>query len=95
MFATPSHCRHAFAVLCTTLTAATLQARDPVRPFTDVTEAVGLKGVSGGVAAWGDLDNDGWPDLCAGGEVWRNDKGKRFTLLAKLAGPGVCRSACS
>src|SRR5687768_8823253 len=57
--------------------------------FTDVTEAAGLKGISGGVVAWGDFDNDGYADLCAGGQIWRNEKGKKFTKAAEVAGPGI------
>jgi len=49
-----------------------------VEPFVDVTDAVGLSGLSGGVASWGDLDRDGWPDLFVSGQLWHNDKGKRF-----------------
>jgi hypothetical protein len=64
-------------------------AREPERAFADVTETVGLKGMSGGVAAWGDFDNDGRPDLCAGGEVWRNEEGKRFKKVGQVAGPAV------
>lgn len=64
-------------------------AADPPPAFIDVTEAVGLKGVSGGPAAWADFDNDGWVDLCAGGEVWRNEAGKKFKKVAAVAGPAV------
>src|SRR5437868_3102217 len=69
--------------------AAPGAAGEAAPPFADVTEAVGLKGNNGGVAAWGDFDNDGWVDLCIGGEVWRNERGKRFTRVARLGGPGV------
>ncbi len=60
-------------------------------PFQDVTEAVGLTGLSGGAAAWGDFDNDGWVDLCSGGQLWRNEDGKRFHRVENLslAGPGI------
>ena len=60
-------------------------------PYQDVTEAVGLKGLSGGVAAWGDFDNDGWADLYSGGQLWRNEGGKRFRRVEniRLAGPGI------
>jgi hypothetical protein len=75
------------------LTAALLAATPPraaePKPFTDVTEAVALKGNNGGVAAWGDFDNDGWVDLCVGGEVWRNEDGKRFKSVARVAGAAV------
>src|SRR5438045_4243123 len=81
--------RFALVALWMALPAAGLGAGEPIKPFLDVTEAVGLKGNNGGVAAWGDFDNDGWPDLCVGGEVWRNEQGKRFTRVARLAGPAV------
>jgi hypothetical protein len=60
-------------------------------PFQDVTDAVGLKGLSGSVAAWGDFDNDGWVDLYAGGQLWRNEDGTRFRRVVgvPLAGPGI------
>lgn len=61
----------------------------PIKPFIDVTDAMGLKGNNGGLAAWSDLDNDGWVDLCIGGEVWRNVKGKRFTKVGGVAGPAI------
>lgn len=64
-------------------------AGEPNKSFIDVTEAMGLKGMSGGVAAWGDCDNDGWVDLCVGGEIWRNEKGKRFTRLGQVAGAAI------
>jgi hypothetical protein len=64
-------------------------AGKPDKAFADITEAVGLKGMSGGVAAWGDFDNDGWVDLCVGGEVWRNEEGKRFKKVGQVAGPAV------
>src|SRR5947207_6149328 len=66
-------------------------APEPAKPFafTDVTEAMGLKGNNGGVAAWGDYDNDGWVDVCVGGEVCHNDKGKGFTTVGRVGGPAV------
>lgn len=64
-------------------------AGEATKSFVDVTEAMGLKGMSGGVAAWGDLDNDGWVDLCVGGEIWRNAKGNRFTKVGQVAGPAI------
>jgi hypothetical protein len=68
---------------------ASAATSEPSESFIDVTEDIGLKGISGDVAAWGDLDNDGWVDLCAGGEIWRNEQGQRFTLLARPGGPAV------
>src|SRR5215472_8415062 len=99
MFAIPPFpCRPALAILGGVLAACVFALADggtsaPVRAadgdikyFIDVTEAMGLKGNNGGEAAWGDFDNDGWVDLCIGGEVWRNEEGKRFTKVAKVAG---------
>ena len=55
-----------------------------VEPFLDVTDQRGLQGLSGGVAAWGDFDNDGWTDLYTGGQLWRNDRGQRFLRVQNL-----------
>ena len=57
--------------------------------FQDVTEQVGLKGLSGGVAAWGDFDNDGWVDLYTDGQLWRNEQGKRFSPVKDLPRGGA------
>lgn len=60
-------------------------------PFRDVTEEVGLRGMSGDVGAWGDFDNDGWVDLYVGGQLWRNEAGQRFTRVegSPLQGAGI------
>jgi hypothetical protein len=78
------------------LILALVPAREPaagaveeIKPFLDVTEAMGLKGNNGGVAAWGDYDNDGWVDVCIGGEVWHNEKGKKFTKVASIGAPAI------
>jgi hypothetical protein len=68
---------------------ASLWAGEAIKPFVDVTEAMGLKGNNGGVAAWGDYDNDGWVDLCIGGEIWHNEQGKRFTRVGRVGGPAI------
>jgi len=57
--------------------------------FLDQTAALGLK-LSEGPACWIDYDNDGWPDLCAGGTLWHNDEGKGFT---RVFDPGLCVAA--
>src|SRR5713226_5981179 len=71
------------------LAAPPVLPNEPNKPFIDVTEAMGLKGNNGGVAAWGDFDNDGWVDLCIGGEIWRNEEGKRFRLVGRVGGPAI------
>ena len=59
-------------------------------PFQDVTEAVGLQGLSAGVVAWGDFDDDGWVDLYASGQLWRNERGKFERIQdVPLEGPGI------
>lgn len=62
-----------------------------IEPFQDVTDAVGLKGLSGDVAAWGDFNNDGGVDLYSGGQLWRNEAGKRFRRVENvpIAGAGI------
>src|SRR2546425_470893 len=42
---------------------AQVAAGEPGKAFIDVTEAMGLKGNNGGVAAWGDFDGDGFLDI--------------------------------
>ncbi|MFT5304433.1 MAG: hypothetical protein ACI814_005261 [Mariniblastus sp.] len=66
---------------------STLQAQNA---FEDVTESVGLTGLSGSVAAWGDYNNDGWVDLFVGGQLWKNETGKRFSKVEiEFPGPGI------
>jgi len=66
-------------------------ASRPAGRFVDVTAKVGLTGLASGRAAWGDYNNDGWVDLYVGGQLWRNEGGKRFTRVAKQppAGAGI------
>lgn len=78
-----------FLAVWLALTGVTVRAGEAMKPFTDVTEAMGLKGNNGGVAAWGDFDNDGWVDVCIGGEIWRNEEGKRFIKVGSVAGPAI------
>ena len=63
----------------------------PVPRFRDVTDRLGLKGLAGSAASWGDFNNDGWVDLYVAGQLWRNDRGRRFTRVEKqlLAGTGL------
>jgi HEAT repeats/FG-GAP-like repeat len=67
-------------VLITDLNGTTLYRGLPGGRFEDVTAAVGLptRAASGLVAAWADLDGDGWEDLILSGRVYRNEAGKRF-----------------
>jgi len=59
--------------------------------FEDVTADVGLNGLSGSLAAWGDYNNDGWVDLYVSGQLWRNEGGKRFTRVSgqPMGGTGL------
>jgi hypothetical protein len=56
----------------------------PGGKFEDVTLAMGLLGIAPSqsgprtLAAFADLDGDGWEDLILGNHVYRNDDGKRF-----------------
>ncbi len=70
---------------------AAVQLANCTAPFQDVTKEIGLEGLSGGVAAWGDYDNDGWADLYTSGQLWRNEGGKRFQRVENvpLTGPGI------
>jgi hypothetical protein len=81
--------RPALVIVWIILAASGSRAAESTQPFIDVTEAMGLKGMSGGTAAWGDFDNDGWVDACIGGDVWRNEAGKRFTKIARVGGQGI------
>ncbi len=71
-------------MLCAALLFA---AQSP--PFIDRTAELGLT-LDTNAACWVDIDNDGWPDLIAGGAVWRNEKGERFVKLAEV---GSCVAA--
>lgn len=50
--------------------------------FVDRTASLGLS-IAGG-ACWADVNNDGFPDLCSGGKVWRNDQGKAFKAIGEV-----------
>src|SRR5262249_12129878 len=58
----------------------------PDGKFQDVTSEVGLPSrpmgftPSSQMAAFGDIDGDGWEDLILGGLFYRNEEGKRFVL---------------
>lgn len=53
--------------------------------FVDRTADLGLS-LDNGVAAWGDVNNDGWPDLCNAGAIWINRQGKTFE---RVEAPGT------
>lgn len=44
--------------------------------------------LTNGPTAWADVDGDGWADLNAGGQLWRNKAGEGFERLADVA-PGL------
>jgi hypothetical protein len=71
------------AALTAALTASTAHA---LEPFQDITDAIGLEGLSGGVACWVDVDGDGWTDLFTGGQLWRNEGGKKFARIEGAPG---------
>jgi len=57
---------------------------DKGRGFAEVTDRLGLSGVSGSGALFIDYDNDGWDDILILGKaerLFRNEKGKRFTEI--------------
>jgi len=76
-------------LLCLELIAnhhALAQSESPsTSSFTDVTASLGLQ-PSSSQACWCDLNQDSWPDLCAGGVVWKNNGGKSFTKWAEGLG---------
>ena len=76
-----------FLAVCAWPPAAYAEA---VGPFEDVTEAVGLAGIGGSAAAWGDYDKDTWADVYTGGTLWRNVEGKKFVKVSgtPLSGGG-------
>ena len=80
--------RRLFALAPVLLTVALAQhvSAQATKPFPNVTEAIGLKGLGGGMATWIDFDDDGWVDLFDGGSLWRNQGGKSFE---KIAAPGI------
>lgn len=59
----------------------------PRPPMVDRTAASGLT-LGGDNACWVDIDNDRYPDLVAGGGIWRNRDGRRFERIGNC-GPCV------
>jgi hypothetical protein len=68
-------------VLITDVSGNTLYHGRPDGTFEDVTQRYGLPRQSRGstVAAWVDLDGDGWEDLILDERIYRNEGGQRFT----------------
>ncbi len=54
-----------------------------------IAATLGLE-IGTGAACWVDLNNDGYPDLVAGGGIWRNERGKAFV---KIGSAGDCVAA--
>ncbi len=71
-------------VLLTDINGPRLYRGEAEGRFVDVTEEAGLPAnvLDVLVAAFADLDNDGFEDLILGSYVFRNDKGERFEQLA-------------
>jgi FG-GAP-like repeat/HEAT repeats len=67
-------------VLVTDFKGCTLYRGRPDGTFEDVTDRFGLPRQPDGprVAAWVDVDGDGWEDLLLADRVYRNDGGRRF-----------------
>jgi hypothetical protein len=69
------------------------------RRFEDVTASVGIKPPKAGgkrlvryaMAAWVDIDADGWPDLMLDERVFRNVKGRRFVDATLRSGMSIDR----
>ena len=59
---------------------------EPGAVFEDATEEVGLAGLRRSRVAVGDFDDDGDPDLCFQGQLFRNEKGKRFEDVSEELG---------
>jgi HEAT repeat protein len=68
-------------VLITDINGCALYQGCPDGTFRDVTARCGLPraGLAPPVAAWVDIDGDGWEDLILGNRVYRNERGERFT----------------
>lgn len=84
-------CLLLFSVLCCSNTslAQTNPSTIPItQGFTDATASLGLE-LAGSQACWCDLNQDSWPDLCAGGVAWKNNQGKSFSKLAEGLGEVV------
>ena len=52
--------------------------------FTDQSTPLGLA-LDNGPTCWGDVNADGWPDLCCAGAVWINREGRTFERVGAPA----------
>ncbi len=89
----PSTCSRIICVVSiycalTLALGALASAAQSVVVFKERTAELGLE-LPNAAACWVDLDNDGWTDLCAGGRVWHNEAGKKFTKLVDGVGAVV------
>lgn len=82
-------------------TSVALFRQESVGQFRECAEAMGLKELTGAGIAVGDMNNDGWPDLCITSEransLWLNKSGKEFidvTSASELISAGWGTSAC-
>jgi HEAT repeat protein len=68
-------------ILITDVSGNALYRGRPDGTFEDVTEQSGIprQSLDSTVAAWIDIDGDGWEDLILGGRIYRNETGQRFT----------------
>lgn len=69
-------------VIGTVLVGGQLHAAEPEFQFVDRTVELGLEPANA-TACWVDVNNDDWPELCVGGTVWRNERGRRFSRVAE------------
>lgn len=65
---------HAIFTLASFLTTATTFGNPT---FVARNAELGLE-LDNGIAAWGDVNDDGWPDLCNANAIWINREGKHF-----------------
>ena len=82
-------------------TNVALFSQESVGQFRECAEAMGLKELTGAGIAVGDMNNDGWPDLCITSEransLWLNKSGKEFSDVTSASGlisAGWGTSAC-
>lgn len=77
-------------ILCASLgggVAAQLEGQEALA-FREVQAELGLD-LPNDAACWADLNNDGWVDLCTGGQIWINERGQKFQRLAEGFGSVV------